>query len=90
MVKVFDGDGQTISMPDYKEEVLLGQSMCCPVTLEITDIYHGEVLINHGTEWFISQSGLAILRHMFGDRYINEKIVGLGVEEETYNNQDMG
>jgi len=77
MVRVFGGGdkGEPLDMAQYKKDVIANQGTLCPVTLEPVDPDEGQVIFNLSKEWFISTLGLKLLRDMFGDVYINSKIV---------------
>jgi hypothetical protein len=64
-----------IDMTEYKKSCIEIQQGLCPVTMHECEPSDGEILYLNGLDYFISRTGLKLLRDRFGDRFIDERLI---------------
>ena len=68
--------GTYLTEPELNyRKTLVTEWVCCPITNEILNCYEGEIMFISGTDYFISNNGLDKLIGIFGEKFINERII---------------
>lgn len=50
-------------------------SIYCPITHKVLIPIQGESLFINGTDYFISDDGIKILKKIFGDEFIKDRVI---------------
>lgn len=58
----------------YRQK-LIAYQFYCPITRDVLQENDGEVLYCKGQDYFISNKGIDILIGIFGEKFINERII---------------
>jgi len=72
---------QALKIPEeeieYRKTLIKeSHSYFCPVMLDVVlDPNEGEIIYNEGRDHFISTEGINKLKELYGDEYIQEKII---------------
>lgn len=61
---------------EYRKKIISDmKSICCPITKEILSVNHGEAIYCNGVDYFISTKGLEKLVEIFGEKFIEDRII---------------
>lgn len=63
---------------EYRKRLIEEQMGICPVTFMETNSSDGEILFVNGMDYFLSKDGIHLVRQMFGEKFIDERIVNYG------------
>lgn len=59
---------------EYRKE-LITYNVICPITKNLLSIHNGEIIYCNGEDYFISDIGIDKLIGIFGEKFIQERII---------------
>lgn len=79
MTKIITANGTVLNEfeIDYRKKLISdSKSLWCPIMkTELISVMKGEILYISGVDYFISDNGIAKLKGIYGDKFINERII---------------
>lgn len=78
VTKILTANGTVLTEDEIEYRKMLikdSKSIYCPITHKVLVVVQGEVLFVNGSDYFISDEGMKILKKIFGDEFIKERII---------------
>ncbi len=71
-----NGTALTETEIEFRKKLILdSHSVYCPISHEVLSVMKGEILFVQGQDHFISDTGITKLKGIFGNKFIEDRIV---------------